>query len=603
MLLALALLAGEFRARAQEAATAGQAPRGVVLARGDAAAIPGRVVGDAAAGFRFQPDGGQPPQPLGAPWVLRFAGSPRVDAVDSGFHVLAGVADRLSGVPVELDADGLGLASRAVGRAHIGRGGFRAIVQRPGQILVLEESFDRLDPARWSRAGQPAIRDTGMPDNAHDARLPADGSSLSTSLAEPIAAGLVTLRVRDEDVAAPGHRWSIALDFQAAGGIRSIDVQGEWQPDEALKVRSSDTGPTLAVQPLARRPGTWRQLAVRFGNEQTRIEVDGNELAFGDGPGGPLTRIRIEARKPQQQPPPREPAPALELDDLQVHRFTEPPGTRQRDPDQDEAQLASGDQIFGLLRGLDRAGVVLGIDGRESRLPWSEVAGVYPRRAPRASAWLEGLWVRAHWHGGPPGPDRPLDQAEGVLRSWDATHVAIETPYLGTLRVPTDRLDRVEVLGARRRQVLDVFPRHLGNAWVRRLDPPAPEGGRHELGFDLDPVPSAPLTLVLDVVDVIGMAGDLQFSDRVKQGELVTHVALNGQRFDTLNRHVTTRNDQPLSIRLALPAASLRKGRNVVAFEQVGTRDEPGQLDNLGLLGVALEAGPPTAPAPRSPAP
>jgi hypothetical protein len=88
---------------------------------------------------------------------------------------------------------------------------------------------------------------------------------------------------------------------------------------------------------------------------------------------------------------------------------------------------------------------------------------------------------------------------------------------------------------------------------------------------------------------VIGESGNLSFSPLVKNGELRTHVLLNGKPFDDLNGHISTRNDTPERIRLPIPAGLLRPGRNVLRFEQSGTKSDPTKLDNLGLLGIAIE--------------
>jgi len=69
-------------------------------------------------------------------------------------------------------------------------------------------------------------------------------------------------------------------------------------------------------------------------------------------------------------------------------------------------------------------------------------------------------------------------------------------------------------------------------------------------------------------------------------------VALNGVPFDYLNRYITTTNDTPERIRLPLPAGGLRAGKNVFRFEQVGVENNPNYLDDMGLLGVAVEFDP-----------
>jgi hypothetical protein len=123
------------------------------------------------------------------------------------------------------------------------------------------------------------------------------------------------------------------------------------------------------------------------------------------------------------------------------------------------------------------------------------------------------------------------------------------------------------------------------------IDPPQPEGGVLERSVDLAEVPAEPAALVLDVVQVVGEASGLPFASEVQKGELRTYVALNGQRVDYLNRHITSKNDIPERIRIPIPPGRLRPGRNVIRFEQVGRATDPNELDDLGLLTIALEFG------------
>ena len=102
-------------------------------------------------------------------------------------------------------------------------------------------------------------------------------------------------------------------------------------------------------------------------------------------------------------------------------------------------------------------------------------------------------------------------------------------------------------------------------------------------------VPAGPAALVLDVVQVVGEASGLQFSSLVQKGELRTNVTINGQPVDYLNRHITSKNETPERIRLPIPAGRLHPGRNVIRFEQAGIASDPTYLDDLGLLGIALE--------------
>ncbi len=120
------------------------------------------------------------------------------------------------------------------------------------------------------------------------------------------------------------------------------------------------------------------------------------------------------------------------------------------------------------------------------------------------------------------------------------------------------------------------------------LDPPWPEGGTLEQSFTLDKIPEGAASLVLDVVQVVGEANS-PFSDLVRKGEIRTHVRINDKKFDYLNRHITTRNETRDRIRLPIPVGLLRVGQNTLKIEQDGTTDRPDELDDLGILTIAVE--------------
>ena len=96
-----------------------------------------------------------------------------------------------------------------------------------------------------------------------------------------------------------------------------------------------------------------------------------------------------------------------------------------------------------------------------------------------------------------------------------------------------------------------------------------------------------------------GEATGLPFASLVSKGELRTNVQINGKFVDYLNRHITSKNETPERIRLAIPAGLLREGENRLRIEQVAEAGNPNSLDDLGILGIALESDPvPASPPP-----
>jgi hypothetical protein len=426
--------------------------------------------------------------------------------------------------------------------------------------------------------------------DAHALRLPAGGASLTHRLDEPFAAGRLEVAFRAGDAVAAGQQWFVDLTFQAQTGRETIRAVLGWA-EESFAVESP-RGPALAVQRVARSRG-WHRLSVRFGPERTEVAVDGDALAHGKGPGGPLAEVRLAT----YAAPGAADADGLAgyLDDLRLLRSAEPFGALEADVTQDELRMTSGDQVFGRLLSADAEALRFDVDGRPVTFPWAEVSGVYLRREPSPGAPVEGLLVRAEWRSAPGNDPRDLDAVEGALTGVSAKSLTVQTPYAGAVTVPRDRATRLTVQGRGRRVVIDPTAHHLGNdilATAPALDPPQPEGTTLERTVTLPELPAGDAALVLDVLQVEGEAADLRFSADVKKGELRTNVKVNGEPFDYLNRHVTTRNEAPERIRLPIPPGLLRPGRNVIRFEQTGRANDPNDVDDIGLLTIALEFTP-----------
>jgi hypothetical protein len=154
--------------------------------------------------------------------------------------------------------------------------------------------------------------------------------------------------------------------------------------------------------------------------------------------------------------------------------------------------------------------------------------------------------------------------------------------------------------------VLDPSAHHLGDEVFNKqikLDPPQFEGPTLEVPFTLERVWPGRAFAVLDVVQVAGEADQLTNSASIKKGELRTNLFVNGRLVDYLNRHITSKNETRLRIRLPIPEGLLRPGRNMLKLEQVGMAKDPKFLDDIGVLCTALEfqadaSGP---PAPENP--
>lgn len=572
------------------------APSRDALERPEGHRIGGIFRGDAKGGFRFVPDDGSPPIPIDGPAEIALGG--KGPAANSGVppvQVMLGWDQRISGQLVGIDGASIRLSGGPGGRpVIIDRPGALGLTQRPGEAVILADGFESIEPARWSHVGEPRVDAETKLSGERSLRLEADGSAVTARLAEPVARGRLELAFHDTAEVVAGAQWFADLLFRGETGPETVRAVLGWS-EESLGVSSSG-GPVLAVQRLARKPG-WHRLEVRFGTEAAELSVDGDSLAHGKGPTGPLVEIRLGTSLAGDRPAARIGA---HIDDFRLVRVAADASSAEVDPDQDEARMVEGDQVFGTITKADAQGVTITVVDRAVTMPWSRVASLEFRRTAKPSREVDGLLCRLEWRSAPGDDRHDLDRVEGALTSADAESFTLETPYAGTLVVPRDRLRRIVVEAVGRRNVIDPMAHHLGDEVSKApelLDPPQPEGGVLERTITLKAAPreGESASLVLDVVQVVGEAQGLQFSNLIRAGELRTKVYLNGQEFDYLNRHIASRNETPERIRLPIPEGLLRPGPNRVKLVQTGTSNDPNYLDDLGVLGIALEVVPAAA--------
>jgi hypothetical protein len=553
----------------------------------DGQRLTGYVAGDGRTGIGFIPIQASLAMPLEVGSVVQFNGSgPTSLASSPPFRVLIGETLRLSGTLRSISQKGVRLRlSWDATDVAVPRPGVQAVVQRPGEARVLVDGFEILEKSRWSIVGKPELVTVPHFADKRSLRLPAGGTSLVHTLAEPIAAGRFDLAFLDDGAVVPGQLWSIDLLFQGSSGVSATRALLGWA-EESLAVESPNG---LAVQRLARTPG-WHRFLLRFSPTQTEVSVDGKELAHGKGPDGPLVSVRLASAASAQAVPPS--TLAGHFDDLQLIRFAEPPDSFELDAAQDEARLVVGDQLFGEIQQSDGERVSMTVDGEPISLAWSEVSGLYFRRVPVGGTAIEGLLVRLEWRTSPGEEPDNVDFAEGALVSVSDKNVALATPYAGVLSIPRERVRRLIVRGHGRRLLIDPAAHHLGDEYSRSaplLNPRQPEGNQLERTIELGEIPSQPCFLVLDVFQLLGEDNDAGWSHYIREGELRTYVAINGKRIDYLNRYVKKSNDTPEQIAVPIPKGALQRGKNTIRLELTGLNTKEKELDDFGLLQMALE--------------
>ena len=173
--------------------------------------------------------------------------------------------------------------------------------------------------------------------------------------------------------------------------------------------------------------------------------------------------------------------------------------------------------------------------------------------------------------------------------------ITVATPYSGVLSIPRELVRRLLVHAIGRRYVIDATSHHLGDEisiTAPLLTRPSRKDAVLERSIELAQVPSGPWSVVLDMVQVVG-EDNSEFSGRVRNGELLTYIAVNGRRIDNVNRHIKTENkNNPERVRMAIPVGLLHPGKNTIRLELTGTAEKQTQLDDLGVLEMALELAP-----------
>lgn len=572
-------------------AAPGQQPAPRTSSRGVARLVDGSqvngflVTGGDDLRFETEPDGRVIP-PSEINW-LELEGLPTAPGEPPPFRLELGQGQVISGDLLSVDGRSIrfvpGHASGTPESLEVSREAAGALAQRPGQALALTENFDGLDPDRWELRSLPIVFDPSDRPGDRALKIPAGGNGVVTHLREPIGSGRLDLDYLQQTARVRGQRASVELVFDGPDGPEVVQVLLGWS--EAAPAVLSRGGPALVVQQIVPQPG-WRQLSIRFRPDRTLVAIDGDELARGDGPSGPLQEIRLVTDSIRGAD--EAPDLALVVDRLRLIRFVEPTGTDEVDPDQDVLDLVSGDQVWGRLESADPSGPRLEVDGRLVPFAWSDVSRIEFRRVPSVSKPVEGRFLRVDWlPPGASGDDR--DRLEGAIASSPPGLLNLETPHAGRVSIPLDRVRRLENLGRTRSIVLDSHARHLGDQMMPELDPPQPDGDRLVREFTVDSPPDRPARLAFDVVDVEGDYNGGRFADEVRAGHLVTQVVLNDRPIGTLNQHVTTSNKSPVRIYLPIPADTLLPGKNVLELRQTGRPDAPEYRDDLGVLRLALE--------------
>ena len=502
---------------------------------------------------------------LTRPFIVKLADGSRVSARTV----------RLVGTGIEIDT-GLDESPWTIPRPWI-----RSISQRVGEAVLLSQWSDTKAASGWKPSGSVEVVETPR----SGLRLGQSGAGLRYRPSTGLASGRLELGFEQEGTNFQWPWW-VDLKFRVSGGDDATIRIRLGSKDPTVLVESQ-SGISLAVQRLVREPGRHR-LVARWSQDRTDLSLDGNELAHGEGIPGELVEVAVGTGQVDSKDGPMQ---SVLLDGVQLVRRLEKTARPEVDLGIDSLVRINGDQLFGAVQSLGSEGVGfatgLGVD--PIRLPWRDLSAVSFKRDPFQPTSFSGPLVHVSWNGSPGDPLESPDELEAMLLSVDERWIQLFSPALGKIQLPKNVIRRLEPQGVFNRLVLDPWPYHLGNRFDPELDPPLPDGATLEHRFELNTIPSGAVSLVLDVLGVVGVDGTPAHSERVKAGHLRTVVELNDRRIGDLNDLITTLNTSRQRVRMGLPPGLLQRGLNTIRFSQIGTPDDPDVRENLSILSMSLE--------------
>lgn len=510
-------------------------------------------------------------QPHGLPWFeLRFWGAERLSV------------QQIAGNDRQLQATLAGAAytfpTRAIAQlSHYG-------AARP----IMRASFDQGLPAGIELRGQARLLEGRGVDASAGVEFKTAGDELRLLLSRPLAEGTVQLLLHDPGPEALRFTLLVELEFQR--GNQSVRLQVVLVPGREFWGFATPEGPPSAVEPVSRRQG-WNR--VRFTVESNRIGVDVNGMVLSviHQPVGRLVQLRVAAQASEEPQDTGAGAPAY-VDDVQIYERLPAMLERQPAKDQDEVLLYDGQQFYGTVRDLSPEGVALQADTGTLRFPWDDVYAVFFSPGEAVSRLLKGQRARVIFAPAADSLAGQTDNLEAIITGLSDQSIELDHPLLGKVSIPLGNVARL--LPGRYGYWLMLDPRfhHLGDEVDLNLQRPYPEGNQIRWSFELASVPEQ-VWFVADVVDLEPMQEGAPYYQQLRDGYLRTELLLNGKTVDFLNRHVPLGNRrQPRRVRIELPRAELRAGRNTLELRQQPQKDLPGSYDDFGIFAVSLEWSP-----------
>ncbi len=354
--------------------------------------------------LRFVPTGQENPLATDAVDGVRF--DPTAAVVSrAGSALRATLADgqHVTGELLKLDGDRVQLRPAWSERVELKRSAVVALAHPPGYRTLFAS-----EPGATTKPWQAA------------------GATLTYDPPAELDAGRVGVTFQEKDKAA-GTAMQFEAVFQTDAGVRSLTVTIPGPGDNYRVEAAGLKGETRDV----RRSDGPHRLVVQFTRQSVRVTCDDDMLWYNvkSGPGGALKQVRLHSDGAWS---------AFYLAKA-VDEARHPSG----DAEQDEAWLASDDQLFGTITKADARAVEMeGRFGKRS-LAWAELRGVYFRRPqptePKSVPNAVRLWLRT-------GFGAETDILDGVILKMDERQFTLKHAELGAMQLERKWLREVRPL-------------------------------------------------------------------------------------------------------------------------------------------------------------
>ncbi len=543
----------------------------------DGTVLRGRLEGGSGEALMFL-SGGQSRSLKGIESIDGPPGSPvlKNDRPARIFHLRGG--GRISGEWIRLAEEEVTLKFRG-NQFTLPKKTLLTIDSLPGEWPVFYDGFDsqELSPA-WTKTGD--IR-TGRLQNRSVVQIASDGS-LAFDLETP----------RD------GVRWSAAF-YDPAPADLSAGLELDFG-EHRLTIAASETsyavrhsqGLRLTTQRVRRTPG-WRRLTVLSDGTRFQVLLDSRLLASGRPLNIPLQSFRLFVEEKENAQP-------VWFDDVLVSELRpsadEPPALSFED--QDQVLLRSGDVLFGEVQAIGANSVRLKGSFGKATLPWHRVRRIVFAETDPSPAFKKpsplGWSAEVRFQRYADHPSQPGDRLSAMLLSADEDSLTMFHPWLGTIAVPWEEIDRIEPRFLGRSLILSPDVRHLGDQTQASFRSKRPIGSAWRGAFSLDDVPGRAF-LRIEAAELEPAGPETppgsRYLSELRRGFLGTEVFLNGQSLGRLNDRISKKSpaSSPESLRLEVPQNVLKPGKNTWRIEQRPLSKEGNEFDDCELGPVVLE--------------